>query len=190
MNSPDLARFLAVIQGRDAYAVGQLLHELDPFLRQIIRMQLIDGKLRHVIETADILQSLLKDFLGRGVDSPSARTDQGGLRAYFAAAVRNKVLKRLRKEERRVGALPDDCQCLSRELPVSQQFEEQELLLAMRSRLSNYEVQILDLRMQGLTWREVAESVGQTPAAVRIRLTRVVGAVLKELGYGGATHAS
>ncbi len=63
MPTPELQEFLARIQGGDEGAVEAMLRELDPFLRRVIRMRLLDGRLRRAVDTTDILQSLLKDFL-------------------------------------------------------------------------------------------------------------------------------
>ena len=78
MPTPELQEFFAKIQGGDEGAVEAMLQELDPFLRRVIRMRLLDGRLRRAVDTTDILQSLLKDFLrqpaaGEPAETSSAR---------------------------------------------------------------------------------------------------------------------
>ena len=63
MPTPELQEFFAKIQGDDEEAVEALLQALDPFLRRVIHLRLHDGRLRRAVDTTDILQSLLKDFL-------------------------------------------------------------------------------------------------------------------------------
>src|SRR5271166_4516977 len=83
MDSSELQKFLAVLQSGDPEAVEELLRQLDPFLRQVIRMQLLDGRLQHITDTTDVLQSLLKDFLARiPADQPSGNRP-GSLQAYL-----------------------------------------------------------------------------------------------------------
>ena len=62
MFAPELQEFFALIHGRDERAVEAMLRETDPFLRRVIRMRLLDGRLRPAVDTTDILQSLFRDF--------------------------------------------------------------------------------------------------------------------------------
>ena len=58
-----------------------MLREMDPFLRRVIRLRLLDGRLRRAVDTTDILQSLLKDFLRN--PRLSASLQQANLRGAF-----------------------------------------------------------------------------------------------------------
>jgi RNA polymerase sigma factor (sigma-70 family) len=190
MASPELQEFLAVLQSGDQPGIEELLRQLDPFLRQVIRMHLVDGRLRHVLSTTDIFQSLLKDFLARRAGAPAPDDRQGGLRAYLAAAVHHKVRTRMRKERRHAGNLPENQEPHDPERPASQQVEERDLLMAIRDRLSEGGRQLFDLKAQGLTWREVSETIGVPPDTLRMRLRRAVAAALDDLGHGNSGHAS
>ena len=77
MASPELRRFLQILQSGDQQAIEAVLHELDPFLRKIIRLRLLDGRLRRVMDTTDIFQSLLKDFLSPKGEGQFARGSLG-----------------------------------------------------------------------------------------------------------------
>ncbi len=63
MPAPKLQEFFAIMQGGDEGAVEAMLQEMDPFWRRVMRMRLLDGRLRRAVATTDILQLLLKDFL-------------------------------------------------------------------------------------------------------------------------------
>lgn len=66
--------------------------------------------------------------------------------------------------------------------------EVRDLLLAVRDRLPPFERQLLDLRLQELTWPEIHERLGLptvTPQALSARLRRAVATVLKDLGFTG-----
>jgi DNA-directed RNA polymerase specialized sigma24 family protein len=189
MDSSELQQFLAVLQSGDAQAVEALLDRLDPFLRPIIRLHLLDGRLRHVADTTDVLQSLLKDFLARRPGNAAAEHFPGGLRAYLAAAVHHKVRTRLRKERRRAGCLPEGWEPASSQPPVGGQAEARDLLGAIRARLAEGQRRLLDLKAQGLTWSEVAEKLGVPSDTLRMRLRRAIALALDDLGEGGADHA-
>src|SRR5207247_6652478 len=103
MAAPEFQKFLAVLRSGERHAIEELLRQLDPFLRRAIRLRLIDTRLRRAVDTTDILQSLLKDFLAQKKnDHPSAGAS-GEMCAYLTAAVRNKIRTRLRKECRHMG---------------------------------------------------------------------------------------
>ena len=118
MPTPELQEFFARIQGGDEAAVEAMLQELDSFLRRVIRLRLLDGRLRQTVDTTDILQSLLKDFLRQPAAGEPAETSSDKLCAYLAAAVRHKVQTRLRKERRHAGSLPEEWEPASPEPDV------------------------------------------------------------------------
>jgi DNA-directed RNA polymerase specialized sigma24 family protein len=182
MPTAELQEFFALIQGGDEGTVDALLREMDPFLRRVIRMRLLDGRLRRAVDTTDILQSLLKDFLRQGAASEPAETSSTELCAYLAAAVRHKVQTRLRKERRHAGSLPEEWEPVSTEPDVGKGVEDQDLAAAIRRRLDASVRLLFDLKAEGLTWQEIAAQVGGRADALRMRLNRAVATVLNELG--------
>ena len=185
MPTPELREFLAKIQGGDGEAVEAMLREMDPFLRRVIRLRLLGGRLRRAVDTTDILQSLLKDFLRQPVAGEPAETSSVQLCAYLAAAVRHKVQTRLRKERRHAGSLPEEWQPASPEPDVGKRVEDQDFAAAVRRRLDASARLLLDLKAQGLTWPEIAAQVGGRADALRMRLNRAVAAALTALGDKG-----
>jgi RNA polymerase sigma factor (sigma-70 family) len=182
MPTPELQEFLARIQGGDEEEVEALLQELDPFLRRIIRMHLLDGRLRRAVDTTDILQSLIKDFLRQRAAGEPAEMSSAELSAYLAAAVRHKVQTRLRKERRHAGSLPEEWEPTSPEPDAGKRAEDHDFAAAIRGRLGESARVLFDLKAQGLTWEEVAARVGGKAHALRVRLNRAIAAVLTELG--------
>ena len=182
MPTPELQEFFAKIRGGDEAAAGAMLQELDPFLRRVIRMRLLDGRLRRAIDTTDILQSLLKDFLRQPAAGEPAETSSAELCAYLAAAVRHKVQTRLRKERRHAGSLPQEWEPASPEPDVGKHIDDQDFAAAIRCRLDESARLLFDLKAQGFTWQEVAAKIGGTADAWRMRLRRAVAAALTELG--------
>jgi DNA-directed RNA polymerase specialized sigma24 family protein len=135
MPAPELQEFLAKIQGGDGGAVEAMLQELDPFLRGVIRLRLLDGRLRRAVDTTDILQSLLKDFLRQPAAGERAETSSAQLCAYLAAAVRHKVQTRLRKERRHAGSLPEEWEPASPEPGVGKLKADSRYLAAVPQRI-------------------------------------------------------
>jgi RNA polymerase sigma factor (sigma-70 family) len=177
-----LADFLAVLRGSDPQLIDDLMRRIDPFLRRVIRLRLLDGRVRHAVDTTDILQSLLKDFLRRKGVEASSTSEPFALEAWLAAGVRNKVVSRLRKERRHAGNLLADLDLASCARSPEQQAEDREFIQALRGRLSAAEDRLFDLRSQGLAWGEIAAATGNTSDGVRMRLRRAITRVLGELG--------
>jgi len=178
MPSTELQQFLVTLQSGDRDAVDEMLRQFEPFLRRIIRLRLIDGRLRRVMDTADVFQSLLKDFLEQ--HHPSVET-LAGLDAYLANAVRYKIQTRLRKERRHAGSLPEECEPTQVEPSAARQTEDQDWYQAIRARLPAQTQLLLDLKAQGLTWPEIAEKVGGRTDALRMQLTRALAPILRQL---------
>jgi hypothetical protein len=205
MVGSELHHFFQILQSGDQQAIDALLRELDPFVRKIIRLRLLDGRLRRVMDTTDIFHSLLKDFLARKTSDPlSAQTPvpalgqrngengadaSAGLRAYLAAAVHHKIETRARKERRHAGGLPIGWDIAGPEPAPSRRVEAEDFRQAIRVRLSEDTQLLFDLKGQALSWNEIATKVGGSPDALRMRLARAVAAALSDLGYNGTSHA-
>jgi hypothetical protein len=180
MSEADFQKFVEILRSGDAEAVDRLLGEFDPFMRRAIRLRLFDRRARRVVDTADILQSLLKDFLERkGSDESGASVQK--LQAYLAAAAQYKVASKVRKEKRRAANLSDVAEPTSREPSSCQQAEDREQIEALRNRLDDRHRRLLDLSAQGMTWRKIADEIGGNPDTLRIELRRSIAAALAEI---------
>jgi DNA-directed RNA polymerase specialized sigma24 family protein len=188
MKDAGFQKFLEILRSGDAEAVDRLLLEFDPFLRRAIRLRLLDGRARRAVDTADILQSLLKDFLDReGADGAAASSRR--LRAYLTAAAHYKIASKVRKESRRIADLDQIPEPQSPEPPPGKQAEDRDLIDAIRQRLDTANRRLLDLSRQGRTWRQIANEIGGHPDTLRIQLRRSVAAALAEIRHGDSMHA-
>jgi hypothetical protein len=198
MASRELQEFLETLQGGNERAVEEMLRRLDPFLRKAIRLRLIDGRLRRVMDTGDVFDSLMKDFLAR----PASTGKQGGnnndntpvsspaaLHAYLAAAVHHKIRTKARKERHHAGSLPPQWEAADPQVAPGQELENRDFIEAIRSRLSPEECELFDLKARGLTWPEIAGRLGGKADAMRMRLNRALTAILSKLDAEEVTSA-
>jgi DNA-directed RNA polymerase specialized sigma24 family protein len=190
MPSPEVREFLQTLQSGDERAVEEMLRRLDPFLRKAIRLRLIDGRLRRVMDTADVFDSLLRDFLAR--PAPTANQSENnsgnnpvnasaGLHAYLAAAVHHKIRTKARKERHHAGSLPREWTATDNGPAPNQELENRDFIEAITSRLSAEDRELFDLRARGFTWPEIANQIGGNADALRMRLNRAVATILSEL---------
>jgi RNA polymerase sigma-70 factor (ECF subfamily) len=210
MASAEVQEFLETLRTGDSHAVEALLRQIDPFLRKVIRQRLIDGRVRRVVDTTDVFHSVVKDFLARTRSTPATAAADGertplpafgekaerqspfspnALGAYLAAAVHHKIQTRSRKEKRHAGSLNPEWEPASPDSSPSQLIQEQDFKEAIRARLSKDKQRLFDLKTQGLTWDEIAERVGGRADALRMRLTRSIAAILRELESAEVRHA-
>jgi DNA-directed RNA polymerase specialized sigma24 family protein len=147
-------------------------------------LRLVDDRLRRVVDTADLYQSLLKDFLARRVEESADGQHAGGLCAYLARAVDYKIRTKLRKERHHGGGLPDGQEPLSPEAGAARMAEGRDFHQALRERLAEPVRRLFDLKAEGLTWPQIAEQIGGEPDALRMRLRRAVATILAKWDAG------
>lgn len=188
MSDAGFQKFIEILRSGNPEAVDRLLADFDPFLRRAIRLRLFDRRTRRLVDTSDIFQSLLKDFLERKGTEEAAASSQR-LKAYLKAAVQYKIASKNRKERRRVADLEDVAEPVSRERPTSESVEDRDLIHAIRSRLDDANGRLFDLSRQGHTWRQIADELGGHPDTLRIQLRRSVAAALGEIRNGESSHA-
>jgi DNA-directed RNA polymerase specialized sigma24 family protein len=188
MASRELQEFFAALRSGDPPTAEALLSRLDPSLRRIIRARLHDARVRRVADTSDIFQSLLKDFLFRRESQRPPSESMAGIYAYLSAAACHKIQAKLRKERRHVGSLAADFEPVSPGPAVSERFENQDFIEAVRERLGEDNCLLFDLATQGLAWTEISAIVGGSPDALRMRLRRGIASVLSELGEDELSH--
>jgi DNA-directed RNA polymerase specialized sigma24 family protein len=186
MAIPEFSEFFAVLRSRDAAAIEKMLNELEPFLRRVIHLRLMSGRPLPIVDTTDVLQSLLKDFLQKTAEGTGPAERSGQLAAYLKAAVHRKVSGKARKESRNVGGLPDGWDVPGPDADVARRIENDDLFEALRARLGDSERQVLELRARGLTWDEIGVRLGAKPDTLRIGLQRSVAGALAAMGLGEA----
>lgn len=188
-SEPDLNVLLVRFRAGDQDAAAELVRAYEPHLRRIIRLRIRDSRLRRLFDSADICQSVLANFFTRlslgqyDLDSP------GQLVRLLEAMARNKVATHARKGQvtrRDERSIEGDDEIAGR-ADVGPSFTEQvasrELVDIVRSRLSDSERGISDLRAEGREWSEIAARVGGTAEAARKRLERAFDRISRELGW-------
>jgi RNA polymerase sigma-70 factor (ECF subfamily) len=170
-------------------AAAELIRRYEPAVRTFIRVRLTDSQLRRQMDSTDICQSVLAHFftacaLGRfDLSTP----DQ--LIALLGTIARNSLINHSEKAhaaKRNLRRLEcedvNDRQLAGRDATPSQIAIGRELIEAVRTRLRNGERDLVDRRVAGQTWEEIASAVGGTPDAARMKHARAVDRIAKQLG--------
>jgi RNA polymerase sigma factor (sigma-70 family) len=186
----EFADLIRRVRAGDDAAAAELVRLYEPEVRRIIRTRLTDLRLRPLLDSQDICQSVLGNFFLRAASGQFELDTPQQLLKLLVTMARNKLRDQARRQAagRRVDrhraaggsralegvADPGDS--------PSETVAARELLQTIRSRLSEQERFLADQRAQGRHWSEIAAALGDRPEALRKRLTRAVDRVLRQLG--------
>ncbi|HND52269.1 MAG TPA: sigma-70 family RNA polymerase sigma factor [Pirellulaceae bacterium] len=186
----DFQSLLKGVRAGEAAAATELVRRYEPEIRRAIRVRLTDARLRRVLDSMDVGQSVFANFFVRASLGEFDLHRPADLVALLVSMVRNKVVDQTRRlnahkrDQRRVEPLGDTA--LTR-LPQNsagpdRRVADRDLLDEVRRRLSDDERRLADLRAAGREWDEIAAETGAKPDALRKKLSRALDRVAAELG--------
>ena len=185
----DFAQLLAQTRRGDQAAAAELVRRYEPAVRRAIRVRLLNPRLRRVLDSMDVCQSVLASFFVRTALGQFELNSSEDVLKLLVRMARNKVAGLVRYEQaerrdnRRLEAGSDEAARMpARGDTPSQMVAGSELLLEFRRRLSPEEQHLAEQRRLGREWVEIAAELGQTPEALRKRLGRAIERVARELG--------
>jgi RNA polymerase sigma-70 factor (ECF subfamily) len=174
------------VRNGDQPAAAELVRRFGPALRRAARARLTDPDLRRVLDSLDISQSVLASFFVRAAAGQYDLNSPRQLVRLLAVMARNKLLRqveRLRAGRRGGGRCPVSDAEVPDPVPDPHRVAAaRELLQELRSRLSEQERWLADQRALGRSWADIAAEAGQNADALRLRLSRAVDRVARELG--------
>ena len=192
MSATPVSELLAQVRGGDAAAAEELVRTYEPELRRAIRVRLTDARLRRLVDSIDICQSVLAGFFVRTAAGQYDIQTPEELLKLLVTMARNRVIDWVRRSQadrrdgrREVSLEGEDGQSMqfasSQPGPVSV-LVSRDLLEQVRSRLSPDELKLMEQRAEGLNWNDIAAVTGDQVNAVRMKLTRALDRVAEELG--------
>jgi RNA polymerase sigma-70 factor (ECF subfamily) len=183
------------VRAGDADAASDLVRLYEPEVRRTIRIRLRDRRLRRVLDSVDVCQSVLASFFARAalgqfdLDSP----DQ--LVRLLATMARNKLANQAnhhaaqcRDVGRVDGAEVHELEVVAPGPSPSELVGARDLLLQLRERLSDDERDLADQRAAGRGWDEIAAGREANGDALRRKLARAVERAAGELGLEDLKH--
>jgi len=171
----------------DEQAATRLVRDFEPVVRRVLRARLRGARARCDFDSLDICQSVLAIFFVRVAAGEYDLKEPDDLIKLLLTMTRNKLAEkmrhqhRLRRDSRRTVGGVEELALANREPTPSSVVAGKELLEQARQRLSEEERQLVELRGQGLSWEEVAASLGGTAGARRNQLARALDRVAVEL---------
>lgn len=192
MSSTTVGDLLVRVRGGDAAAAEELVRTYEPDLRRAIRVRLADARLRRLVDSIDICQSVLAGFFVRTAAGQYDIQTPEELLKLLVTMARNRVIDWVRRTQadrrdgrRDVSIEGDDgrqMQFASKQPGPVSVLISRELLDQVRSRLAPEELKLMEQRAEGLDWSQIAKQTGNQANTVRMRLTRALDRVADELG--------
>jgi RNA polymerase sigma factor (sigma-70 family) len=184
---------LGRVRQGDAEAAAMLVQRYEPEVRRFVRYRLTTPRVRRLMDSLDICQSVFARFFARITDGRFELHDPQQLQKLLLTMAQNRLRDQLRKlnAQRRGGdaaaEAPADERLADRAAPPGQAVEMREIVDLVRERLSGEDRELLDRWMQGDDWLTLAAHAGGSSEAVRKRLTRAIDRAAQELGWGDAS---
>jgi DNA-directed RNA polymerase specialized sigma24 family protein len=194
----DFQRLIAAIRAGDRQTADELVRKIEPYLRAAIHLRLTDSKLRRSLDTVDICQSVLLALFARGSLGWTGQETDEHIRRKIVKMAANKLVTKARREKWNLGPLPEGYEIVDLVPSPSQVVADRELKTAIWNHLTEAERWLFEQnKLQGRTWKEIAEDVDGLPPALRgsdqdslrMRLRRAVLRVREELQHDGARHS-
>jgi RNA polymerase sigma factor (sigma-70 family) len=188
-NDDAFADLIARVRSGDERAAAEIVKQYEPEIRREVRVRLHDPRLRRVLDSMDICQSVLGSFFVRVASGQFELNRPDELIRLLMTMTRNKVvgqvrrLRTQRRDDRRNDRIDQaGLETLSDGLSPSEIIAGAELLQAFRDRLSPEERVIVDRRQEGREWSEIAAELGGSANARRKQFARATDRAARELG--------
>lgn len=188
MNQVEFRELLMQVRAGNEQAAGHLVGHFEPHLRRYVRLHLTDPFMRQVLDSMDICQSILGNFFIRAVAGQFELEHPGQLFRLLATMAQNKICDHARKlyREHQAGCQPDPGNDLAGQIAVQkdpcEQITGKDLLEKVIALMSDKERPILENRLQGDSWSEIASKTGENPTTLRKQFVRSMDRVARQLG--------
>lgn len=192
MSDQSFRSLFAQVKLGDPAAAEQLVRLYEPEIRRVVRVRLTDSRLRRMVDSVDICQSVLAGFFVRtAAGQYDVQTPEEMLRLLVTMA-KNRIVDLARysqadRRDARRNVTMEDSAGHARPLTTEEASPEsivvnRELIAQVHGRLSATERDIMQRRSEGHSWDEIASALGQNANTVRMQLSRALDRVSAELG--------
>jgi RNA polymerase sigma factor (sigma-70 family) len=182
------------VRAADPSAAVELVRRYEPAIRRIVRLQMRDPRLRRILDSMDVCQSVLASFFLRAATGQYDLNQPAQLLRLLAVMARNKVASQartsyvMRREPPLFGAKDASTAALAPGPGPDHQAAWKDLLQEVRGRLSDDERRLADRRAERREWSEIATELGGSPEALRKQLARALDRVSHQLGLDEWRH--
>jgi len=188
-NGTQFRELIQRVREGDAAATAECVRLYEPEIRRAARVRLSDPRLRRIVDSVDICQSVFGRFFLHAANGSLDLDQPEQLLAMLVTMTRNRVTDMAREQTaqkrdiRRQTELNSGIQRLADKTPgPGSEVAAAELLLRVREQLTADERDLVERRLAGKTWQQIADELNGSPAALRKKLERALERVRLELG--------
>jgi RNA polymerase sigma factor (sigma-70 family) len=184
---PSFTELIDRVSNGDQQAASQLVQEFEPVVRRELRFRLRDSRARVELESMDISQSVLSNLFVRMATREYDLREPEELIRLLITMTRNKIAQKLRdnhrqrRDSRRTVTGVENVPLESSAPSPSGVLAGKELLQHVQQNLNGEERQLVELRCQGLSWEEIASSLGGSAGARRKQMARAIDEIVRKL---------
>lgn len=190
LSQAEFGPLMELVRQGDQRAAAELVRRYEPEVRRFIRFRLSTPALRRTMDSLDICQSVLFKFFVEVSEGRLNLQEPRQLAALLVTMARNKLYDRVReaqadrRDARRLTAAGDETlgNIVAAGESPSEMLMVREILEAVSERLSPDERYLVEQRMSGRAWDDLAKELGSSPDAVRKRMTRALDEAAVGLG--------
>ena len=191
---PSFLEFIRRVRSGDEAAALDLVRRYEPAVRRMVRLHLRDPRLRRILDSMDVCQSVMASFFLRAATGQYDIDRPAQLLRLLAVMARNKLASQARvsyvarRELPPAGSDEGWSAAQARGPGPGCQVAWRDLLHEVRRRLSTEEQRLADRRADQQGWAEIAAEVGGSPEALRKQLARALDRVSHQLGLDEWRH--
>jgi RNA polymerase sigma-70 factor (ECF subfamily) len=185
---PSFHDLLRRVRSGEPEAAVELVRQFEPVIRIAVRRRLNDPYLNRVFDSMDVCQSVLASFFVRAAVGQYELHCPEDLLKLLLSMARKKLASQARqqraqrRDNRRVVEGTESLETIPQGRTPDSVVASKELLEKCRALLTEDERQLVDLRLAGNTWPEIAEALGGQAQARRRQLDRALDRVSQQLG--------
>jgi RNA polymerase sigma factor (sigma-70 family) len=182
----EFAAALGRLRQGDASAAEWMVERFGPELRRVIRMRLTDPFLRRLVDSSDIQQSVFANFFVRAALGQYELEEPRNLISLLVTMARNKVINLARDNKKEKSARNS----LEAPAPLEEigdrtfdsGVDAAELVAKAKKLLSADEAKLVEDRLGGKGWAEIASARNEQPDACRKQYRRALDRMAEQLG--------
>jgi RNA polymerase sigma-70 factor (ECF subfamily) len=187
----DFSGLIRRVRGGEPDAVAELFRRYEPEVRRAVHMRLTDPGLRRILDSVDVCQSVFAAFYVHLAGGALELNEPADLVRLLVRMARNRVVDHYRRlcGPRRGQGLPHDGDEALDTVPDGapgpvEAVASRDLLQQVYAHLSPGDRYLAQQRAVDRPWADLAQELGETPDALRMRLRRALAAVCQTLGLG------
>ena len=186
----EIRSLLKRVRDGDQEAAAELVRQYEPVVRRFVRFRLSSPALRRTFDSLDICQSVMCRFFVDVAAGNLQLDDSGQLTGLLLTMARNKLFDRVRhaqagrRDARRTSGGGDEFlgAAVDSTASPSDVLSAKEVIDAVCGQLSESDRYLVEQRMDGRPWEDLAAEFQATPDGIRKRMTRAIDDVAGRMG--------